>query len=821
LTGWRAPFIRSDQPLKWELVHNSASESYSLRLVNDHGVQPAEPFLTLPGQPALYVTEECIYQGPTPLREELARSVQSIPAPVLEQQKGVEFIDRLGVPLPSHLAGRTRKCPYKVRLECRLNSASGRDEALEIRVLASPEGHPQVEEFFSATGWQKTDKTGSPPKDEGIIYLFDRSAMNEFPSAFDLLNPKWDFFHNLWRLKISKTFPERFTGWLESLPARFELSLDSELQTLQSSPVSARINLNCEEAGIDWFDIRVVLDVSDTELTQEELNLLLSAQGRHVRLGNKGWRKLEFILSEEEDATLARLGLNASDFNAEPQRLHALQLADKSASRFLPEPQVEALQRRVDELKTRVSPPLPRVIQAELRPYQVEGFHFLAYLTENRFGGILADDMGLGKTVQTLTWLAWLREQTPGAASSLVVCPKSVADNWRAEAERFYPGLRVQIWGAGMAESELDPSRFDLLVINYVQLRVLQDALAPRSWQAVILDEGQYIKNPNSQTARSARALKADHRLVLSGTPIENRLLDLWSLMAFAMPGVLGNRNAFVRQFDRKGDPYGRLRLSARVRPFLLRRTKDQVAGDLPDRIEEDLYCELESEQMTLYRAELKRAQQMLLSVKTQKELDQQRFHFLTSLLRLRQICCHPGLVSETAANASSAKMETLLELLDPIMEEGHKVLVFSQFVTLLEILREAMAERGWTHFFLSGQTEDRGKLVRNFQEASGAAVFLISLKAGGFGLNLTSASYVVLFDPWWNPAVENQAIDRTHRIGQVNKVIAYRLLVKNTIEEKIRSLQKQKSALVKDILGEEGFARQLTVDDFKFLFSE
>jgi len=433
--------------------------------------------------------------------------------------------------------------------------------------------------------------------------------------------------------------------------------------------------------------------------------------------------------------------------------------------------------------------------------------------------------------------LIWLREQplgsngqpakeaaepaAPGPPPCLVVCPKSVMDNWRAEAERFAPGLRIKSWPAGELEGlreQLDTA--DVHVLNYSQLRLLGEGLAPVRWLAVVLDEGQYIKNPNSQTAQVARSLKAQYRLVLSGTPIENRLLDLWSLMAFTMPGVLSSRAQFARLYDAKGDPLARRRLAARVRPFLLRRTKTQVAKDLPDRIEEDLFCEIEGEQKALYRAELKAAQQLLLSIKTQKELAQQQFHFLTSLLRLRQICCHPRLV-RPESSAVSAKTEALLEQLEPLMEEGQKVLVFSQFVQMLDLLRPALEQRQWPVFYLAGQTENRGELVKDFQNAEGPGVFLISLKAGGFGLNLTAASYVVLFDPWWNPAVENQAIDRTHRIGQVNKVIAYRLLIKDSIEEKIRELQRHKKALVEDVLGEEKFAQSLTIEDLRFLLAD
>ncbi len=635
-------------------------------------------------------------------------------------------------------------------------------------------------------------------------------------------------------MRLTKHFAETFIAWLKTIPPSIQVQLDGELASLTSGDVVGRVKLEVTEAEIDWFDMRVVLDVADTTLTAEEIKLLLNAKGGYVRLRGKGWRRLQYDLDNEENDQLARLGLSARELSAEPQRLHALQLADPAAKRFMPAQQVEQIQRRAAELKARVAPDLPTGITALLRPYQLEGFHFLAYLAVNRFGGILADDMGLGKTLQTLAWLLWLREQGPlsseasgtskgatASAATLVICPKSVMDNWRAEALRFAPGLRITVWSAGELPAfgeELNTA--DLHVLNYSQLRSLGEALSAVSWLAVVLDEGQYIKNPNSQTAQIARSLRAQYRLVLSGTPIENRLLDLWSLMAFTMPGVLGSRAAFGRLYDGKGDPLARRRLAARVRPFLLRRTKAQVAKDLPDRVEEDLFCEIEGEQKALYRAELKAAQQLLLGVKTQKELARQQFNFLTCLLRLRQICCHPRLLQPDCA-AASAKTEALMEQLEPLMEEGQKVLVFSQFVQMLDLLRPLIDQRQWPVFYLAGQTENRGDLVRRFQEAEGPAVFLISLKAGGFGLNLTAASYVILFDPWWNPAVENQAIDRTHRIGQTSKVMAYRLLIKDSIEEKIRDLQKQKSALAEDVFGEEKFAQSLTVEDLRFLFSD
>ena len=844
------PLRRSTAALRWELTPAASDdEDYRLRLVLPDGSAMPEVLCVLPGRPTLYLTETTIYPGPVCDDSLLDAGAETrIPAAAIEQANGLAFLQSLGLELPPRIRERVRFLMYEVVITCALRPAhpGAQTEECVVTVLAeAPDGRLQT---WTNRGWSEnlSGRPRKPPKGNRQITLYDSSRMDQVPALLAPLNLKPAFYGgDPLVTKVTKKFPAIFAAWLKSVPPHITVQLKGELASFTNVDVAGHVKLDVTEAEIDWFDLRVVLDVADATLTAEEIRMLLSAKGGYVRLKGKGWRRLQYDLSEEENERLARLGLNPRELTDEPQRLHALQLADESAKKFLPEQQVEQIQRRASEIKARVVPDLPAGVTAQLRPYQLEGFHFLAYLSANRFGGILADDMGLGKTLQTLAWLLWLRQPVaapgqqsfaaengatpelplsspaPAASASLVICPKSVMDNWRAEAEHFTPSLRVRVWPAGELggfDRELESA--DLHVINYTQLRFLGDDLAAVRWLAVILDEGQYIKNPNSQTAQMARALKAQHRLILTGTPIENRLLDLWSLMAFAMPGVLSSRAQFARLYDAKDDPFARRRLAARVRPFVLRRTKGQVARDLPDRVEEDLFCEIEGEQKTLYRAELKRAQQLLLGIKTQKELAQQQFHFLTSLLRLRQICCHPRLVKPDS-KAESAKTESLLDQLEPLMEEGQKVLVFSQFVEMLDLLRPILEERQWPVFYLAGHTENRGELVRQFQSAEGAAVFLISLKAGGFGLNLTAASYVVLFDPWWNPAVENQAIDRTHRIGQTNKVIAYRLLIKNSIEEKIRELQKQKKALAEDVLGEEKFAQSLTLDDLRFLFAD
>ena len=862
------PLIRPSQPLRWHLDPAvEEGDDYRLRLVCPDGAPSPKTLVVLQGRPTLYLTADTVWQGPPVEDRALDPAVETpIPAPSLEAVNGVRLLQYLGIPLPPRIAERVWTISLQPMIQGELRTiAFGNDTEYAVLDVLAVSPDAAYAERWNGSSWLDAKLSAETPDNvEGNkerLVTYDRAALVDIPRMLEPAGFKWDFARQRWLMRVTAKFPDQFMAWLSSVPSQVRLELRGELASFGQATVAGRVRLDVVEAGMDWFDLKVILDVTDTQLTAEEIKALLDARGKWVRLANRGWRKLEFKLSPEEDSQLARLGINPHELTGESQRFHALQLADAAAKTFVGEEKYESIRRRAAEIQARVTPEIPGSLRAELRPYQREGFHFLCYLASNRFGGILADDMGLGKTLQTLAWIAWLREQSPAVFPSaplpgiqsgpevvkgrrrkevqessmagpglseislqapiLVICPKSVTDNWRAETEKFTPHLKVSVW---RSEKVKDLTALagtaDLHIINYNQLRILGESLGRLEFCAVVLDEGQYIKNPTSITAQLARGLKARYRLVLSGTPIENKLLDLWSLMNFAMPGALGGRSEFAKLFDSKTDSLARQRLGARVRPFLLRRTKSQVAKDLPDRIEEDLFCELEGEQKTLYRAELKRAQAMLLRVNTPAALAKHRFNFLTSLLRLRQICCHPRL-TKSDSTGESAKVEALLETLEPLMEEGQKVLVFSQFVEMLDLLKDAIAARGWPTYYLVGGTEKRGDLVRQFQTHEGEAVFLISLKAGGFGLNLTAASYVVLFDPWWNPAVEAQAIDRTHRIGQTQKVIAYRLLIKDSVEEKIRALQRQKFQLANDILGEEKFAQSLTLEDLRFLLAD
>jgi len=599
-------------------------------------------------------------------------------------------------------------------------------------------------------------------------------------------------------------------------------------QRLFLSPRQLRPRLIVNGSGIDWLSVSAEWEREGMKLTPADLQRLQTATGRFVRLPDHGWVQLDAAAVQAAHETMADLGLDGlSPASQKVALLHAAQLDETSLQRF-GDQQAGLLRRRIAEFNGVEPTVLPDSVQAALRPYQKAGFDFLCHLTRLKIGGVLADDMGLGKTLQTLAWLAWLREQnTKKPKPALVICPASVLHNWRREANRFTPHLKVLVLESGAARHNLRKQipQHDLIVTNYALLRRDLEALQKFEFRAIILDEAQFIKNPSAQVTQSVKQLRADHRLALTGTPLENRLLDLWSIVDFIQPGYLGSQNHFNETYEPRGgedaawmQKIARRRLAAKLRPLMLRRLKRQVAQDLPDRIEERRDCELGDEQRKLYLAELRRSREKVMQTVAEKGVAKSKIHVLAALTRLRQICCHPDLVGNDSA---SGKTETLFELLEPLLAEGQKVLVFSQFVQMLQLLEKECRQRQIPTHILTGETKDRQEVVNGFQNDSNAAVFLLSLRAAGTGLNLTTASYVVLYDPWWNPAVEAQAIDRSHRIGQTRTVNAYRLIAPGTVEEKIWELQQRKAQTISDVLGEEGFARSLSKDDLEYLFAE
>jgi SNF2 family DNA or RNA helicase len=471
-----------------------------------------------------------------------------------------------------------------------------------------------------------------------------------------------------------------------------------------------------------------------------------------------------------------------------------------------------------EELFHYEEPKLPERLEKIVRPYQKEGVGWLQYLAKNHFGGVLADEMGLGKTLQTLAFLELRRKENKTKLPSLVLCPTSLVMNWMDEGKKFAPSLKMlALHGAGRKSLLSKIPDYDLVVTSYALLRRDIAEYEKQEFDSVVLDEAQSIKNRSSQTAVSVKKLTCDHRLVLTGTPLENSLLDLWSIYDFLMPGYLGTATDFRDRYEipvtKMGDEKAQLRLRQRVRPFLLRRTKAEVARDLPAKIEQVSWCELTEEQKAVYRQILEEGRKQVSELAGKASGGRDRIAVLTVLMRLRQACCHLGLLPQNGKTWTepSGKMEYFLDRLDEAISGGHRMLVFSQFVSLLKLVQEELRRRKVPHCYLDGGTADRAGEVDRFQRNQDIPVFLISLKAGGTGLNLTGADTVIHFDPWWNPAVEDQATARAHRIGQNKIVSSYKLIARDTVEEKIVRLQEKKKELFKGTLvSEEDFVRGL-----------
>ena len=559
-------------------------------------------------------------------------------------------------------------------------------------------------------------------------------------------------------------------------------------------------------SGIDWFDLEGGAQFDDQVVSLPRLLEALKKGESSIQLddGTLGMLPEEWL---NKYAMLAGLG-KVEDGQVRFARAQAGLLDALLAS--LPEVSLDdAFRQATKELRSfegikPVDP--PSQFAGALREYQREGLGWLQFLERFGFGGCLADDMGLGKTVQVLALLAGRakekkrKERQP----ALIVVPRSLVFNWMQEAARFAPQLKV-LDHTGLARGktvEHFPD-WDIVLTTYGTLRRDVLLFKDAKFDYCILDEAQIVKNANTEQAKAVRLLRANHRLALSGTPIENHLGELWSLFEFLNPGMLGHASVFklAGGAARNPDPETRAILAKGLRPFILRRTKQQVAKDLPEKTEQTLYCELEPEQRKLYDELRDHYRQSLLKTIESVGMNRAKIQVLEALLRLRQAACHPGLIDKTKTGASSAKLDMLFPQLQETMAEGQKTIVFSQFTSLLAIVRGMLDRDGITYEYLDGKTRNRQEKVERFQNDPECKLFLISLKAGGVGLNLTAAEYVFLLDPWWNPAVEAQAIDRTHRIGQTKPVFAYRIIAKNTVEEKVLELQKTKRNLADAIL--------------------
>ena len=471
---------------------------------------------------------------------------------------------------------------------------------------------------------------------------------------------------------------------------------------------------------------------------------------------------------------------------------------------------------------------VPSSVRAELRQYQKQGYNWLWFLYTYGLNGILADDMGLGKTLQALVVLQKAKDDE-GRQPTLIIAPTSVVFNWVKEAEKFTPDLKIlDLSGADRHKHLKDIEEYDVVVTSYALVRRDYKILRQFTFRYVILDESQNIKNIESQTAKAVKALKAQHRLALSGTPMENRLVELWSIYDFLTPGFLLEldefRYRYINPIEERGSQDVGRRLRKLISPFILRRLKRDVAKDLPDKIENLLYCDLLPEQKDLYMDVLERTREEILAKMGDPTAGVNQASVLSALLRLRQVCCHPKLMAsymEEARGVASGKLNALKEMVTEVIDEGHRILIFSQFVEMLDIIREWLRKEDIKHEYLTGETKNRQAAVENFNNKDDIPVFLISLKAGGTGLNLTGADYVIHYDPWWNPAVEDQATDRAHRIGQTKKVIVYRFITRGTVEEKIMKLQDRKRDLVDSIISvDRQLGKTFSLTDLKEILS-
>jgi superfamily II DNA or RNA helicase len=576
-------------------------------------------------------------------------------------------------------------------------------------------------------------------------------------------------------------------------------------------------------SGVDWFELRgdAVFDGQHASLPQ-----LLDAVRRRegtVPLGDGSFG----LLPEDWMGQLAPLALGAASGDHVRFGRTQVALLDALLERRPDvswDARASAARERLHAFETIAPVDPPASFVGTLRPYQREALGWLGFLREFGFGGCLADDMGLGKTVVVLALLERRRQEREDAGGSrepsLVVVPRSVLFNWQQEAARFAPRLRVlDFSGADRASRVHQIAESDLVLATYGTLRRDAAALAAVEFDYVILDEAQAIKNANTAGAKAARILNGRHRLALSGTPVENRLDDLWSLFEFLNPGLLSGATAFGRSFSGDAGEEGLAVLARGLRPFILRRTKDQVASDLPPKSEQTIFCELERRQRAVYNELRDYYRRTLLGGSASWQ--QSKLQVLEALLRLRQAACHPALVDPERIEDGSAKLDLLVPRLVETVEEGHKALVFSQFTSFLSLLRPQLEERGIQYEYLDGRTKNRDLRVDRFQSDPTCRLFLISLKAGGVGLNLTAADYVFILDPWWNPAAEAQAVDRAHRIGQTRSVFAYRLIARDTVEERVLELQQRKRELADAIItADNSVVKALKREDLELLLS-
>jgi len=582
---------------------------------------------------------------------------------------------------------------------------------------------------------------------------------------------------------------------------------------------SSKIDLEVTEHN-DWFDIYAVVHFGPYKIPFLELrNHILN-------------RKKEFVLPSGEIAVIpdkwfSQYG-NLLHFSENHEGLklkkHHIGLVTDLAEGDLASITMNRKLQKLTEFEEMADVPMPVNFKGSLRHYQQAGYNWFHFLKQYHFGGCLADDMGLGKTIQTLALLQKNKEDNEtagGKSTSLLIMPTSLIYNWINEAKKFTPDIKMMVHtGAFRYKNPEVFANYDVVITTYGISRIDIELFKAFFFDYVILDESQNIKNPSSKSYQSVKQLKSKHKLILSGTPVENSVNDLWTQMSFINPGLLGSQQFFINEFvtpiEKKKDEEKARKLQAIIKPFVLRRTKEQVATELPPKTEHLFYCQMSDEQSSVYEQVKSEYRNELLKSLEDGTFAQTQMQVLQGLIKLRQIANHPSMIDD-AYEGDSGKFENVTHTLNNVLDGGHKVLIFSQFVKQLQIYRQYFEDNKITYTYLDGSTQNRGEIVKRFQEDEKTKVFLISIKAGGVGLNLTEADYVFILDPWWNPAVEQQAIDRTHRIGQTKNVFIYKFITKDSVEEKILALQQRKLSVARALITtEESFIKTLTAEDIR-----
>lgn len=611
-----------------------------------------------------------------------------------------------------------------------------------------------------------------------------------------------------------------------SLPDDWDLYVPEDLVDTQvrGTPLGAFAKVS---SGMDWLSLKLTFEVDGVGVSRDELARCLAEGKKYVRLDDGSFApfdaaKVRAMLDREVE-----LMTGAPNGRFPLSQAGRLQELLTHADKTTVPATTKDLFKKLASIEEIEQTKKPRGLKGTLRPYQEQGLSWLKFIHDIGSGGVLADDMGLGKTLQTIALLLTVKNEQK-SLKALIVAPTSVVTNWVREIEKFAPTLEVALWhGQQRKEQEDQLHEADVIITSYALLRRDEELFKSLDLDYAILDEAQHIKNPMSATAAAAKRLRAKKRLALTGTPIENRLSEIWSIFDFVSPGLLGPLQKFEERFAKPindGDHKTAARLRATIHPFILRRTKLEVAKDLPEKIEMDQICDMPAEQKALYGQIVREVRSQIMGEVEKVGMAKAHIHILAGLTRLRQAACDPRLLGlpRPFGDEDSGKLVALRELIGECDEGGHKVLVFSQFVSMLQLIRDALDKDGIKYEYLDGATKDRAERVDRFQDDPTVTVFLISLKAGGTGLNLTAADTVIHFDPWWNPAVEDQATDRAHRIGQTKVVNVYRLVAQGTIEEKILQLKSKKRDLVASVLSEDtGGGKKLTKQDLDELFSD